>query len=180
MPDEEPKLIIDTDWKSQAQAEKERLAAKAAPVKPAPGAPAAPGAAPAASGQSQDEPVRFEEIVRMFAMQALSYLGEVPDPRSGQRVFAPEYARLYIDMLGVLEEKTKGNLSPEEDAMLKGVVGDLRLTYVEMNQAVAKAVAEGKIKPQQAGGVIKPAAGGVIPGGVIPGGTIPGAPGSPR
>ncbi len=178
MPEEEPKLIIDTDWKSQAQAEKERLAAKAAPSKPAPGAPAVPGAGPAspgAPGAAADEPVRFEEIVRMFAMQALSYLGEVPDPRTGQRVFAPEYARLYIDMLGVLEEKTKGNLSAEEDAMLKGVVGDLRLTYVEMNQAVAKAVAEGKIKPQQAGGVIKPG-----PGGVIPGGVIPGAPGSPR
>lgn len=143
MSGEAPKIIVDTDWKSQAQAEKERLAVKSAPA-------AKSGAAgPGAAAPGPDDPVRFDEIVRMLAIQALTYLGEVPDPRSGQRVFAPEYAKLYIDMLGVLEEKTKGNLAKEEEESLTGVLSDLRMTYVEMTKAVAQAVKEGKIKPQQ-------------------------------
>jgi len=166
---EAPKIIVDTDWKSQAQAEKERLAAKSAPAaKPnSPGSGVAPG---------PDDPVRFDEIVRMLAIQALTYLGEVPDPRSGQRVFAPEYAKLYIDMLGVLEEKTKGNLSTEEADAMTGVLSDLRMTYVEMTKAVAQAVKEGKIKPQQmmpGGGGGGGGGGGVGAGG--PGGIV-GAP----
>ncbi|MGD9789049.1 MAG: DUF1844 domain-containing protein [Phycisphaerales bacterium] len=159
MSNEEPKLIVDTDWKAQAQAEKERLAATSAP--------AGPGAARAgkAGAPGADEPVSFDEIVRMLAIQALTFLGEVPDPRSGQRVLAPEYARLYIDMLGVLEEKTKGNLSAEEAESLTATLGDLRMAYVEITKAVAKAVAEGKIKPSSAGGPMGGAMGG--PGGVV-------------
>lgn len=155
---EEPKLIIDTDWKSQARAEKERLSAQAAPPKAAP-KPAVSNAAATAPSSSEgvgpakgvaagpDEPVRFDEIVRMLGVQALQFLGEIPDPRSGQRIFAPEYARLYIDMLGVLEEKTKGNLTQAESEFLGATLGELRMAFVEVNKAVAKAYAEGKIKP---------------------------------
>lgn len=139
MPDpQQPKIIIDSDWKSQAQAEKERLAKEAEARKPA-----APEGEP---GQ-----VTFEEICRMLAVQALSFLGEVPDPRTGQRVFAPELAKLYIDMLGVLEQKTKGNLTPEETEYFSGLLREVRLAFVEITKAVAKAVQEGKIKPSAAG-----------------------------
>lgn len=170
MPGDEPKLIIDTDWKAQAQAEKEKLAHSAketakATTKPAPGstgnltptgAPGPDGVPPGAPG---DEPASFDELVRMLAMQALTFLGEIPDPQSGQRMFAPEYARRFIDMINILEEKTKGNLTKEEDEGLKGVAADLRMAYVELSKAVAKAVAEGKIKPQAMGGR-PPGAGG--------------------
>lgn len=177
-----PKLIIDTDWKAQAQAEKEKLAQKAAATKSAgpglkvpgvAGAPSASGGASAgagaaaaagAAGEAEEELKPFGELMRMLAMQALSFLGEVPDPRTGQRMFAPEYARLYIDMLGSLEERTKGNLSKEEQEMLTGLLSDLRMTWVEMTKAVAKAVQEGKIKPSQMGGVSGP--GIVTPGGM--------------
>jgi hypothetical protein len=161
-PGEEPKLIIDTDWKAQAQAEKEKLAQTVKPAaKPvAPGSPnPTPGAAARPAGQGQpdadpdpNEPASFDELIRMLAMQALTFLGEIPDPQSGQRMFAPEYARRFIDMINILEEKTKGNLSKEEDEGLKGVAADLRMAYVEIGKAVAKAVAEGKIKPQAMGG----------------------------
>lgn len=150
----EPKLIIDTDWKAQAQAEKEKLAQTVKPAvkaNPTPASGSAPGAA-AEVPPGADEPASFDELVRMLAMQALTFLGEIPDPQSGQRLFAPEYARRFIDMIGILEEKTKGNLTKEEDEGLKGVAADLRMAYVEISKAVAKAVAEGKVKPQAMGG----------------------------
>lgn len=182
-----PKLIIDTDWKAQAQAEKEKLAQKAAATKSAGpslkvpgggtaastgGAAGATAASGAAGGEGTEELKPFEELMRMLAMQALSFLGEVPDPRTGQRMFAPEYARLYIDMLGSLEDRTKGNLSKDEQEMLTGLLSDLRMTWVEMTKAVAKAVQEGKIKPSQMGGGMGGAGmGGVSgPGIVTPGG----------
>lgn len=156
MSNEQPKIIIDSDWKSQAQAEKERLTEKTAAAQPKAGPAGAPGA---------EEPVSFEEIVRMFAIRSLSYLGEVPDPSTGQRVFAPEYARFYIDSLGVLEEKTKGNLTAEESAMLTEVVRDLRMSYIELTKAVAQAVKEGKIKPQGGPGGMSGGVGGVAASG---------------
>ncbi len=166
----EPKLIIDTDWKAQAQAEKEKLAQTVKPAaKPAAGPNPTPGAGSSPAGAlgdpsagappEADQPASFDELVRMLAMQALTFLGEIPDPQSGQRLFAPEYARRFIDMIGILEEKTKGNLSKEEDEGLRGVAADLRMAYVELSKAVAKAVAEGKIKPQS-----MPGARGSAPG----------------
>jgi hypothetical protein len=59
-----------------------------------------------------------------------------------------EYAKLHIDLLGILEEKTKGNLNKEEQAALSGSVSELRMHFVTIQQAVAKAVAEGRIQPQ--------------------------------
>jgi hypothetical protein len=52
-------------------------------------------------------------------------------------VIDPEAARELIDMLDALNEKTKGNLAPEEDNLLLDLLGKLKLTYVEINQAVA-------------------------------------------
>jgi hypothetical protein len=179
-----PKLIVDTDWKAQAQAEKEKLAQKAAATKGAgpslkvsgagggvAGAGVGVGSAAGVAGagaEAGEELKPFEELLRMLAMQALSFLGEVPDPRTGQRMFAPEYARLYIDMMGSLEERTKGNLSKDEQEMLTGLLSDLRMTWVEMTKAVAKAVQEGKIKTVQPGQGGMGGAGG--PGIVTPGG----------
>lgn len=150
-----PKIIIDDDWKREAQAEKARLAeqekAKAAKATPGQG-----------GGEGPDGPVGFEDLVKTFASQAMMYLGYIPDPQSGRAVVAPEYARLYIDFLGVLEEKTKGNLTEEEDELLRSMVTELRMAYVEVGKAVAKAVQEGKIKPMSGGGIAG-SAGSVMP-----------------
>jgi hypothetical protein len=84
--------------------------------------------------------------------QALMYMGAFPDPETGRAVVSLEYARLHIDLLAVLEEKTKGNLTPEEAEGLVQVISELRLRYVEISKAVAKHMAanSGKIG---AGGV---------------------------
>lgn len=165
MPGDESKLIIDTDWKAQAQAEKEKLAQTVKPTAKSSGGPA--DAAGNATPDGAEAPgTVFDELVRMLAMQALTFLGEIPDPASGQRMFAPEYAKRFIDMVNMLEEKTKNNLSKDEDEALKAIAADLRMAYVEISKAVAKAVAEGKIKPQ--GGMGGPMSGGPALGGVQP------------
>ncbi len=79
----------------------------------------------------------FENLVRMLGQNAAMVLGAYADPRTGQPVIDPEAARELIDMLDALHEKTKGNLAPEEDNLLLDLLGKLKLTYVEINQAVA-------------------------------------------
>ncbi len=156
---EEPKLIIDSDWKSAAQAEKDKLAEKAAP-KPS-------------EGVDDNRPIGFEDLVGMLATQALSYLGYVPDPYTGQAMVSLEYAKLNIDLLGVIEAKTKGNLSEAEKTSLEKTVSQLRAAFVEVSYAVAKAVKEGKIKPMAGGGMSADLGG--MGGGM--GGEIAGPPG---
>ncbi|QOJ00496.1 MAG: DUF1844 domain-containing protein [Phycisphaeraceae bacterium] len=171
MPDElEPKLIIDTDWKAQAQAEKAKLSESAKQAK-APGSPAGAGPGGAASGApggaggaAGAERLGFEDLVSMLATQALQYMGAFPDPRTGKAVVALEYARVYIDLLGILEEKTKGNLNEREQAMMTRTAGELRLEFVELAKEIDKAVAEGRITPM--GGAT--GKGGGVGGVVVP------------
>ena len=79
----------------------------------------------------------FENLVRMLGQNAAMVLGAYADPQTGQPMIDPEAARELIDMLDALHEKTKGNLAPEEDNLLLDLLGKLKLTYVEINQAVA-------------------------------------------
>ncbi|MBL8963349.1 MAG: DUF1844 domain-containing protein [Phycisphaeraceae bacterium] len=176
MPDgEAPKIIIDTDWKSQAQAEKERLSQAAAP-RPhaggsASGAPSSPGdpAGSSSHASAPDQEIGFQDLVRVLVTQALSYMGAFPDPRTGKAVVAVDMARVFIDLLGVLEEKTKGNLTPEESTLVSRTLNELRLEWVDLNKAIAKAVEEGKIQPSAA----------PIPGAGPGMSAAPGIPGTP-
>jgi hypothetical protein len=88
----------------------------------------------------------FENLVRMLGSNAAMVLGAYTDPRSGQPVIDPEAARELIDMLDALHEKTKGNLAPEEDNILLDLLGKLKMTYLEINQAVAAQAAKAKAK----------------------------------
>jgi hypothetical protein len=165
---EQPKIIIDTDWKSQAQAEKERLSKATKPQTPAPGPSAA--AAPGAPGEASDAPgegpkipekVGFRELVSLLISQAIAYLGGYPDPRTGQAMVALDLAKLHIDLLGVLEEKTKGNLTENESKLLQRALQELRMEFVEVARAVERAVTEGRAK-------------------TVGGGADPGAPPAPK
>ena len=103
-----------------------------------------------ANAPSADAPKRltaFESLVRMLGQNAAMVLGAYADPRTGQPVVDPDAARELIDMLDALHEKTKGNLAPEEDELLLDLLGKLKLTYVEINQAVAaQAATQAKAK----------------------------------
>ncbi|REJ68899.1 MAG: DUF1844 domain-containing protein [Planctomycetota bacterium] len=117
---EEKKLIIDEDWKSQVEAEKE-AAETARSEEPDADAGAGAGALP---------PADFRTLVSMLATQAMMSMGAVPHPLTGRPEVHPEQARHFIDLLGVLQEKTKGNLSDEEDTMMDGLMSELRMAFV--------------------------------------------------
>ena len=125
MTDESNRLHIDSDWKAQAQAEKERLAeresARAEET-------AAPGEMP---------PADFRGLIMTIGSQAMMGLGAYGDPQTGQVMIDLPGAQFAIDLLGVIEEKTKGNLSPEEAAELTEVLGQLRSRFVYVAQLVA-------------------------------------------
>jgi hypothetical protein len=84
----------------------------------------------------------FENLVRMLGSNAAMVLGAYADPRTGQPMLDPEAAREFIDMLDALHEKTKGNLAPEEDSLLLDLLGKLKMTFLEVNQAVAAQAAQ--------------------------------------
>jgi hypothetical protein len=65
----------------------------------------------------------------MFGGEAMVALGQIPSP-SGQAELDLDAARHYIDMLTVIEEKTEGNRTPEESAMLSRLLHDLRMAFV--------------------------------------------------
>ena len=103
------------------------------PAKPSPAAAAIPPAA--------DAPKRspaFENLIRSLGQNAALLLGGYADPRTGQPVLDLEGAREMIDMLDALREKTRGNVAPEEDALLLDVLGNLKLAFMEMAKAAAK------------------------------------------
>lgn len=173
MPDD-PKIIVDDDWKRQAKAEKAKLAeaeqakAAAAAAKAATAPGAAAGSPAGAPAPDPDDPanykVDFNELLRLLGTQALMYMGQFPDPQTGKAIIALDAAKVHIDMLGVLEDKTKGNLTDEEQQSLEGLLGELRMVFVEISRGVAKAMQEGRIGPR---GEIRGA--GAAPGAAMPG-----------
>jgi len=120
---------VDEDWKRRAQAEKEVDAAKVAP--PPPPAPATPGAPPRA--EAKPHPM-FGGLVESLASQALLYMGAMRDPMTGQVHQDLQQAQTMIEMLGMLDEKTRGNLSKEESDMLKQVLDEVRMHFVRITQ----------------------------------------------
>jgi Domain of unknown function (DUF1844) len=84
----------------------------------------------------------FENLVRMLGSNAAMVLGAYADPNTGQPMIDPDAARDLIDMLDALQQKTKGNLAPEENDMLLDLLGKLKLTYLEISKAVAAEMAK--------------------------------------
>ncbi len=136
-----PKIQVDSDWKAEAQREKERLASQKAAAESSGGGDAASsgsaaGRASGAAGGRQLPEASFETLVSQMATQALLFMGAIPDPRSGQRIQSMDLARHHIDMLGVIETKTKGNLEDAEQEMLSSTVYELRQRYIATVQAM--------------------------------------------
>ncbi len=115
MPDEEKKIIVDDDWKAEARAEKERLAEETTDV-------------------GQLPPPSFAELVNIIVMQAMAGLGLLAGPE-GQR-FPPnlEVAKHFIDLLQLLEDKTKNNLDEQEKKLLDQVLYETRMSFVQVAQ----------------------------------------------
>lgn len=114
---QEKKIIIDEDWKEEAQREKEMLAQAMEEER-------------RKQKQPLPEKATFALLVSSLATQALMGLGEIENPFTKKRELSPDEARFHIDMLELLEEKTKNNLTPEEANLMKNLLFDLRMRFV--------------------------------------------------
>ena len=132
------------ELRQDALEEEAREAVKDATVAKGPAAPVPPAETPAVEPPKRS--AAFESLIRMLGSNAAMVLGAYADPRTGQPMIDPDAARELIDMLDALHEKTKGNLAPEEDTILLDLLGKLKLTYLEVNQALAAQATQAKAK----------------------------------
>jgi hypothetical protein len=86
----------------------------------------------AAHGGEHGE-INFATFVMGLTTQALMHLGEIAEPEAPHAPDLPA-AKQMIDLLGILRDKTKGNLDPDEDQLLASMLYDLRMRYVEVSR----------------------------------------------
>jgi hypothetical protein len=90
------------------------------------------------STQSGELSQRFIEFVMMHAQNAALFLGQIPNPKTGEGEVNLELAKMFIDQLAMIQEKTRGNLTNEEGAVLRNTLSNLQMAYVEISQQVSK------------------------------------------
>jgi hypothetical protein len=142
--EDKPKIFVDEDWKSRV--ERERAEQKETSQGPAPSG----TAAGPAREDAQDEGVTvrqsqgplpaasFEVLVSTLATQALACLGQLPDPLEQKPIVHLDLAQHHIDMLAMLEQKTKGNLTVDERHALDDMLHQLRMLFVMVKQHVSQ------------------------------------------
>jgi len=86
------------------------------------------------STQSGELSQRFIEFVMMQAQNAALFLGQIPNPQTGQGEVNLELAKMFIDQLAMIQEKTRGNLTNEETAVLRNTLSNLQMAFVEVSQ----------------------------------------------
>ena|SRR5438874_2304759 len=79
---------------------------------------------------------RFIEFVMMQAQNAALFLGQIPNPQTGQGEVNLELAKMFIDQLGMIQEKTRGNLTNEESTVLRNTLSNLQMAFVEVSREV--------------------------------------------
>ena len=82
--------------------------------------------------------IDFATFVLSLSHSALMHLGEAPDPETNKLGTNLALAKQNIDLLGLLEEKTKGNLTGDEERLLAQVLFDLRMRFVERSKEPPK------------------------------------------
>jgi hypothetical protein len=88
---------------------------------------------------AEGPPIDFSAFVFSLAHNALIHLGLEPHPETGRQQPHLEAARETIDVLGMLEAKTRGNLTPEESELISKMLYTLRMSFVEVSRAVRPA-----------------------------------------
>lgn len=120
---------VDEDWKQQVEREKSSPTPKPGGGK-SEGARSAQGAAPGPTSKSKAGAGEFAFLLSSLSMQALIALGELPHPATQSPQIDLEQAKMLIDILGALKEKTQGNLTSEEAQTLEGLLYELRMKFV--------------------------------------------------
>lgn len=122
MAEEEKK--VDEDWKKQVQQEKEKVAEELK----------ASSSDLLSTGKKQIPQASFALFISWLATQSYIHLGLVENPFTKKKEKDIIQAKYLIDVLNILEEKTRGNLTKEEQNYLQSLLYDLRLAYVECNK----------------------------------------------
>ena len=123
---EEPKIVVDEGWKAQVEKEKQELEADNSPV-----------LNDETATEQSIPPASFQVLMSTLATQAMAGLGFFPDPGTGKPSVNRPLAKHFIDMIGMLEEKTKGNLTPDEAEQTKETLHQLRMIFVSSKDAPA-------------------------------------------
>ena len=92
---------------------------------------------------------RFIEFVMMHAQNAALFLGQIPNPKTGEGEVNLELAKMFIDQLAMIQEKTRGNLSSEEATVLRNTLANLQMVYVEVAQQAPKGTAQPQRPPSE-------------------------------
>lgn len=82
--------------------------------------------------------IDFATFILSLSHSALMHLGEAPHPEDNRVDLDLPLAKQTIDLLGLLEEKTKGNLNGDEERLMTQILFDLRMRYVERSKAAPK------------------------------------------
>ncbi|MFC1760501.1 DUF1844 domain-containing protein [Planctomycetota bacterium] len=125
--DQEKKLIIDDDWKQEAQREKEILAEQQKQAEET-------ESVNDGGERGPLPPASFSGLVSVFTTQAYLALGLLRMQGEEERAPDLEMAKYNIDLLGVIEEKTKGNLDDEEAKVLSETLQNMRMAFVQLSQ----------------------------------------------
>jgi hypothetical protein len=128
MSDEESKIVVDEDFK--AQVEREREVQRAAEEE----AKAAGGEEGAGPGGQEIPEASMQFLISMLSSQVMMAMGFLPTPDGQQPPVDLPLAKHFIDLLAVLDEKTKGNLTEEEQSMMTESLHQFRMAYVQYTQ----------------------------------------------
>ncbi len=121
---EEKKIIVDEDWKAEAQKEKEILAAQEEAEKEK--------KEEVKQGREPLPEGNFAALVSMLTTQSLFAMGLLHVKGQEEKEPDLEMAKYYIDILETIQEKTKGNLTPEEETVLSNTLNELHMGYVKV------------------------------------------------
>lgn len=133
---DERKIFVDEDWKTKVEAEKAKLQDTKADEATQPAA-KPPAGEPKLEFAKDDERLpapSFEMLISAIAAQTMVALGQFPDPMTNRTVVRLNSAQHHIDMLSMLEEKTRGNLASHEAEMLGNVLHQLRMSFIYVQQ----------------------------------------------
>ena len=100
------------------------------------------------STQSGELAQRFIEFVMMQAQNAALFLGQIPNPKTGEGEVNLELAKMFIDQLSMIQEKTRGNLTNEETTVLRNTLSNLQMAYVEVARQAPTGGAQPAPQPQ--------------------------------
>lgn len=85
---------------------------------------------------------RFIEFVMMQAQNAALFLGQIPNPQTGKAEINLDVARMFIDQLVMIQEKTRGNLTSDESTVLRNALSSLQMAFVEASEGGGSSFAE--------------------------------------